>query len=190
VDIGAFELQRPPCLVGNTVTINAGAAQRSRVTSVKVDFDQIVTLPVNAADAFQLKRQNDGLLVALIANVTTDSATHVELTFAGALSEFGSLADGRYTLTVFAAKVTNSYGSLDGDCNSVGGDDFVLTSSGTTGVFRLFGDGNGDGAVTSPDFAMFRSVFGVAGPTFDFDNNGVVNSNDFAEFRKRFGLSI
>jgi hypothetical protein len=55
-------------------------------------------------------------------------------------------------------------------------------------VHRLFGDGTGDGAVTSDDFAMFRSVFGVAGPSFDFDGNGVVNSDDFAEFRKRFGL--
>jgi len=190
-DIGAFEVQPPPpCVVGQTVIINGGDVQRSRVTSVKINFDQIVTLPISPADAFQLKRQSDNAIVALTANVTVDTATHVELTFAGAVSEFGSLEDGRYTLTIIASKVSGPGGYLDGDCNGVGGDDFVLASAGTSGVFRLFGDGDGNALVNSIDFALLRTVFGIAGPPFDFDNSGVVNSIDFAEFRKRFGLSI
>ena len=172
------------------VIINGGATQRSRVTSVTIDFDQVVTLPVNVADAFQLKRQSDNALVALTANVKSDSATHVTLTFTGALSQFGSLEDGRYTIMVLASKVSNANGKLDGDCNGIGGDDFVLASAGATGVFRLFGDSDGNAAVNSNDFAAFRTFFGLGASIFDFNNDGQTNSNDFAEFRKRFGLTI
>src|SRR5262249_56717111 len=54
-DMGAFEVQptRPPRVANQTITINGGAVQRSRVTTLQVDFDQLVTLPVNPADAFQ-----------------------------------------------------------------------------------------------------------------------------------------
>ena len=46
-----FEMQPPPSTV--TVVINDGSAQRSRITSVTVNFDQTVTLPANPADAFR-----------------------------------------------------------------------------------------------------------------------------------------
>src|SRR5262249_43717602 len=119
-DIGAFEVQMtksPPCVAGNTVTINGGAVQRSRVTSVQVVFNQIGSLPANPATAFQLKRQSDNAVVGLTAIVSTDSATHVTLAFNGVLSDFGSLQDGRYTLTITASMVSSANGQLDGDCN-------------------------------------------------------------------------
>jgi parallel beta-helix repeat protein len=191
-DIGAYESGAtpvPPPTVSDVV-INGGEAQRSRVTSVTIDFDQLVTLPANPADAFQLKRQADSALVALTVNVTNDYATHVTLTFTGALSQFGSLDDGRYTVTVFASKVSNAIGQLDGDNNGIGGDDFVLTSTGTTGVFRLFGDSDGNGTVNSADFAAFRIAFGLGASTFDFNDDSQTNSNDFGEFRKRFGIAL
>jgi len=191
-DVGAFELQplpTPP--VVNSVQINDGSAQRSRITSLIVTFSQAVTLPTNPADAFQLKR-HDGASVTLSANV---SGAVVTLTFVGGAIDNTSLADGRYDWTILANQVNG--GIFDGDNDGVAEgsptDDFVFASASTgppTNIFRLFGDSDGNGTVTSTDFAMFRTVFGVAGPIFDFDNNGVVNSNDFAEFRKRFGLSI
>jgi hypothetical protein len=191
-DVGAFELQpvAAPAKVSN-VQINDGSAQRSRVTSLTVSFSQTVTLPTNPADAFQLRR-HDGALVTLSASV---AGSVVTLTFIGGAVESNSLADGRYDLTIFANQVNG--GIFDGDNDGVAEgsptDDFVFASASTgppNNIFRLFGDSDGNGTVTSTDFAMFRTVFGVAGPIFDFDNNGVVNSNDFAEFRKRFGLSI
>lgn len=98
--------------------------------------------------------------------------------------EYGSLPDGLYQLSVISNKVIGYAGDLDGDGNGTGGDNY-------TGTFhRLFGDSDGNGTVNSSDFAVFRTVFGVAGPTFDFDGDGVVSSNDFAEFRKRFGLTL
>lgn len=190
-DIGAFEVQvLPPCVVGKTVIINGGAAQRSRVTEIKVDFDQVVSLPVPVSNAFELKRQSDNALVDLSFSVTVDTATHVKITFVTALSEFGSLQDGRYTLTIFASKVSNANGSLDGDCNGIGGDDFVLVGSPANGLFRLFGDADGNATVNSTDFGVFRTFFGLGASIFDFNGDNVTNSNDFAEFRRRFGLTI
>src|SRR5262249_28759863 len=91
-DIGAFEGEPPQVFA---VIINSGVAQRSRVTSVSVEFDSPVTLPNNAQDAFQIQRQSDGALVELTATVYAGPVTTVALTFAGKLSESGSLADGR-----------------------------------------------------------------------------------------------
>src|SRR5262249_54267956 len=51
-DIGAVETSYPPSV--RNVVINNGDPQRSRVTSVAVTFDQLVSLPANPADAFQL----------------------------------------------------------------------------------------------------------------------------------------
>src|SRR5262249_33203058 len=56
-----------PPQVGSVV-INGGAAQRSRVTQVQVNFDQIVTLPATPESAFQLMRQGDSAAVDLTAS--------------------------------------------------------------------------------------------------------------------------
>jgi hypothetical protein len=65
-----------------------------------------------------------------------------------------------------------------------------LVGTPANGLFRLFGDSDGNGTVNSTDFATFRTFFGI-GPSFsDFNNDGQTNSDDFAEFRKRFGLTI
>jgi hypothetical protein len=186
-DIGAYELQ-PPRVA--SVVINDGSAQRSRVTGLTVNFDSLVTLPALPAGAFQLQRQSDGKLVDLTANVVNTTTTSVTFTFNGALSEFGSLQDGRYTLTAFGAQVSNFVGSLDGNGDSVPGDDYVLASNGSTGVFRLFGDVNGDGTVSANDLIAFRQYFGGFLFAFDFDGDGSVSANDFLQFRLRFGGSI
>jgi len=189
--VAAKVTSTPPPKVASVV-VNDGSAQRSRVTSLKVNFDQVVTLPVNAADAFQLTRQGDGSvnLSAIAANSPTTSVT---ITFTGGSVDFSSLADGLYTLTVFASKVSSLGGPLDGDGNGVGNDDYVLVGTTSAGpkLFRLFGDGTGDATVNSDDFSMFRGQFGLAGPSiFDFNENNQTNSDDFAEFRKRFGISL
>jgi hypothetical protein len=188
-DIGAFELQAPRVV---NVQINDGTAQRSRVTSVQIVFDQVVSLPANPADAFQLKRQSDSMLVGLTAGVANGSSTTVTLTFAGALSESGSLADGRYTLTISAATVSSSSGQLDGNGDGIGGDDYVLVGSPGTApnLFRLYGDVTGDGTVSADDFVVFRQYFGGYLFAFDFDGDGSVSASDFIQFRLRFGGSI
>jgi len=193
-DMGAFEIQPPPpppLIAGQTATVNEGATHRSRVTSVRVDFTQVVNLPAIPENAFQLQRQSDNGLVALTASIFNDTATHVTLTFNGALSEFGSLEDGLYTLTVFSSKVSNANGNLDGNGDGASGDDFVLVgNTATNKLFRLFGDADGNATVNSEDFAVFRSFFGIGPSFFDFQNDSQTNSDDFAEFRKRFGVTL
>jgi subtilisin-like proprotein convertase family protein len=178
----------PPVRV-SSVLINDGAQQRSRVTQVRVNFDQLVSLPANPADAFQLRRVSDSALVGLTATVINTTTTSVLLTFNGALSQFGSLADGRYTLTVLAAQVGNTHGQLDGDGNGIAGDDFTFGDA--QGLFRFFGDANGDRHVDIADFALLSGTFNLnSGQTgflayFDFNNDGQIDIADFGQFSIR-----
>ncbi len=175
------------------VQVNDGSDQRSRVTSVSVTFDSIVTLPGTPAAAFQLVRNSDNAPVNLNASVNNSgSGTLVTLDFTGGPLDFGSLSDGTYTLTVLAAQVNG--GNFDGNGDLTPGDNYTLVGNATNKLFRLFGDINGDGTVDgSTDFAQFGAVFGtsVAGSPFDFDANGVIDgSTDFAQLGARFGLTI
>jgi hypothetical protein len=194
-DIGAYELQAaaPPATV-SAVVVNDGSAQRSRVTSLKVGFDQVVSFSGAPAAAFQLKRQSDNAVVTLSAAVdNTGPGTLATLTFSGTSAvDFGSLADGRYTLTIDADQVSNANGKLDGDGNGTGGDDYVLVGApgAAPNLYRLFGDSDGDGDVDASDFGAFRSAFGGSNPTFDFDGDGDVDASDFGAFRQRFGSSV
>jgi subtilisin-like proprotein convertase family protein len=185
------QTQHQPVKVASVV-VNNGDPQRSRVTQVQVNFDQLVTLPANPANAFQLKRQSDNAVIGLTASVTNTTTTSVTLTFSGPTTEFTSLADGRYTLTVSASQVSNSFGQLDGNGDGVAGDDYTLIGAPGTApsLFRLFGDITGDGSVNANDFILFRQYFGGYIFAFDFDGDNAVAASDFTQFRLRFGGSI
>jgi len=190
-DIGAVETAYAPAV--RIVTVNDGSAQRSVVTKLSVTFDQIVTLPASPADAFQLKRASDNQIVALSAAVNQGATTSVTLTFTGGPLNGASLADGRYTLTVFAGQVSNANGVLDGNADGTGGDDYVQVGgpSSPSKLFRLFGDADGDGDVDGTDFAAFRDAFGSSSNlAFDSDGDGDVDAVDFGQFRQRFGSSV
>jgi CSLREA domain-containing protein len=178
-----------------TVQINDGSAQRSRVTSVTVTFIEPVAFAGPPAAAFSLT--GPGGLVNLAVDLSASSTieTVAKLTFSGPNSEYGSLKDGRYTLTIAAAQVTDLAGNpLDGNSDGIGGDDYVLASAAApnppTNIFRLYGDINGDGTVSASDFNVFRQYFGGFLFGFDFDNDGAVAASDFIQFRLRFGGSI
>src|SRR5207253_806127 len=102
LDIGAVELQQPARVT--SVVVNNGAAQRSRVTSVTVTFNTVVTFAGSPASAFRLTRTGPGAPadVTLAVDLTGGTAlqTVARLTFSGSLTEFGSLSDGNYALTV------------------------------------------------------------------------------------------
>jgi len=177
---------RPPLLL--SVAVNDGSVQRSMVKSITVTFNQVVTLDVGA---FVL-RSAAGSVVGLNQAVSVENGqTVVTLTFTGADIVGGSLADGRYVLTVVSNRVRDSLGNpLDGDADGQPGGDNVAS------LFRLFGDVNGDGAVNGLDVAAFRTAFGssAADPTFraflDFNGDGAINGLDLAAFRSRFGTVL
>src|SRR5262249_28448482 len=130
-------------------------------------------------------RQSDDQPVTLTAVATSNTVT---LTFAGGPVNGMSLADGRYTLSVFASKINAGWFDGNGDGNP--GDDYILVGTPANGLFRLFGDSNGDGTVSGTDFLAFRLAFLGNNVTFDFDSDGQVTGSDFLQFRLRFLQSV
>ncbi len=180
------------------VEVNDGSTQRSRVTSLSVAFNSVVTFATTPAAAFTLRRTSDNAAVTFAASVgTVNGVTVVTLTnFDGAGAEFGSLADGRYTLTALASQISAGGRQLDGNNDGTLGDDYVLAGSTANGLYRLYGDANGDGTVNAFDFSQFRNAFGSStGQTayldwLDFNGDGVINAFDFSQFRNRFGGGV
>jgi hypothetical protein len=167
------------------------------VRSLTVTFDMAVTFAGgNVTGAFTLTR-NGGGAVGFTATATLDAFNRTVVTlnaFTGAETAFGSLNDGRYTLTALASAISANGIALDGAGTGTPGSNYVLTDTG--GLFRFYGDINGDQIVNGLDFGSFRSAFGTAtgdanfNAAFDYNNDGVINGLDFAQFRIRFGTTL
>ncbi len=176
-----------PAMVSN-IQVNGGATQRSMVTSLKIAFNSNVSFSGSPAAAFTLVNQKTSNATTLSA-VVDGTGTAVTLSFTGGSIDLGgSLADGRYTLTILANQFTGM--GFDGNGDSTAGDDYVLIGTPANGLFRLFGDNDGDGGVSASDFIQFRLALGGSSVSFDFDNDGSVAAIDFIQFRLRFGGSI
>jgi hypothetical protein len=189
-----------PAVTG--VTVNGGAAQRSRVTTVTVVFNSTVdNALVTSAGAFTLQQTDTGFPAFTLTNAagggivaaaaTVGSHTEVTLTFTGTTGvESGSLADGRWKLTTDKNFVRGSVGGAFMAANDVN----------PTAVWRLFGDGNGDRTVDSTDFNQFGAAFGLSNPApgyaaaaaagFDWNADGTIDSTDFNKFGGNFGLTL
>jgi autotransporter-associated beta strand protein len=182
--------RRANVIVTNT-RINDGSAQRSRLTSLTVTFSDPVTFSITPATAFTLVRNSDGAVETFNATATVmNGVTVVTLdNFSGNATQFGSLADGRYTLTALASQISFFGEPLDGNGNGTAGDNFTFND--TQGLFRFFGDINGDRHVDIADFGLFSSTFNLStGQTgfiaaFDFNNDGHIDIADFGQFSIR-----
>lgn len=190
-DIGAYEVQHAPTIAN--VIINDGSAQRSRITSMTVQFSTLMLPSAMPASSFVLEKMAGGSAVGAVTLAVDLSPSLVgqtiaKLTFSGPLTEYESLVDGQYRLTVLAATMADASGqTLDGNGDGAMGDNYVSAAG---SIYRLYGDVNGDGAVANSDFNMLRAWFGGASQAFDFDADGSVSANDFSQFRLRFGASI
>jgi hypothetical protein len=179
-----------------STTVNGGAVQRSRVTSLQVTFSTQVTFAGATNSAFTLTRASDGAAVLFTATPTVvNGVTVVSFSaFNGAATEFGSLADGRYTLSAFAGQISAGGRQLDGNGDGTAGDDYTFGDA--QGLFRLYGDMNADRTVNGLDLAAFRTAFGTASgnPAYDsaldFNGDGAINGLDLASFRTRFGTVL
>src|SRR4029453_2170210 len=95
--------------------------QRSRVTTINVTFSAQVTFASTPGAAFTLTRNGGGAVLFTATSNVVGGVTVVTLNgFSGAETEFGSLRDGRYTLTVLANQV--SVGGVNMASNFVYGD--------------------------------------------------------------------
>jgi hypothetical protein len=175
-----------------SVVLNDGSAQRSLVTSVTVTFSTQVEV---AAGAFTLAQAGNGDVSSLLHVATAllaDGRTVATLTFAGSGITAGSLADGRYTLTIHGILVTDHQlgAALDGDGDGMVGGDRVDR------FFRLYGDVNGDARIDNTDrtafLAAYRSRKGMASYHwyFDYNGDGLVDSIDCYQFLNRYGTAV
>src|SRR5205823_13686302 len=119
---------------------NDGSAQRSRVTVLTVTFSAQVTFATTPSAAFTLTRNSDGAAVAFSATAgVVGGVTVVTLGgFGGGAAQFGSLADGRYTLTALAGQVSAGGQALDGNGDGTPGDDYAFGDA--QGLFRFYGE--------------------------------------------------
>jgi hypothetical protein len=194
IDIGAFESTIPKVVNSQ---INGGAVQRSKVTSLTITFSQIVSLDAGAFSVL-MKGAGGGLVNYSVSTVIVNNRTIATLTFSGTRSEFGSLKDGDYTLTIDATKVHNAAAgtNLDGDRNGLSGGNYQFGAAAADRFFRLYGDSDGDRDVDNIDFARFRTTIGMSAPVagflayFDFDGDGDVDNLDFARFRLRMASTM
>jgi hypothetical protein len=170
------------------VRINDGSAQRSRVTSLTVTFSAQVTFAGTVGAAFTLTRNGGGAVGGFTATSgVVGGVTVVTIAaFTGAETQFGSLADGRYTLTALASQISANGQPLDGDGDGQPGGDYHFGDA--QGLFRFYGDINGDRHVDIADFGLFSLA--IFNPTnynaaFDFNNDGVIDIADFGQFSLR-----
>ena len=114
------------------------------VTHLTLTFSGVVTI---GGDAFRLSATTAGRgRGRLIAGRRRPDDRDPDLRRERA-SWRGSLADGRYTLTVLADRIHDATGqALDGDGDGSPGGDYV------DHLFRLFGDADGDGDVDNKDY--------------------------------------
>lgn len=208
--LGMFTVSLAPPTVTN-LQIDDGTAQRSMVRKLVITFSEAVTFSGALTNAISLNRvtaPNEQAGVTGLVNLTavqSGSGSIVTVQFAtlganpvdavadGGFSGKGpSLPDGRYVLTLDATQITsNSSGfNLDGDNNATPGGNYVTPSapgSPPTGIFRFFGDINGDGAIDGAnDFAFFKPTFQSVNEYEDYNNDGGVGANDFTQFKSRF----
>lgn len=163
------------------VSVNDGEVQRSMVTRVTVTFDQVVTL-----DSGAITVRNLGDLSPVGVRVTTavvNGRTVATVTFNNWDVVGGSLADGRYQLTVNGAQVRNATGG-------------VMAGGRTESFHRLFGDLNGDRAFDRPARSQIVPLLGSSRGSpaylaaFDFDSNGLIDKSDELQIIRRWGKVV
>src|SRR5205823_4324856 len=157
-----------------------------------VTFNAPVSFATTPGAAFTLTRNSDGAAVTFTATANiVGGVTVVTLNnFGGAAAQFGSLADGRYTLTALAGQISAGGLALDGNGDGTPGDDYTFGDP--QGLFRFYGDANGDRRVDVADLGAFAGTYlrstgdpGYLG-YFDFSADGRVDVADLGQFASRY----
>jgi hypothetical protein len=168
-----------PVLTG--YQIDDGTVQRSMIRKITLNFDQPV-----AMDAADLVLKLNGSAVPDVTielSAAGSLATQYVLTFTGLGTAAGSLKDGRYELVLNGVSISNASGT-------------TMSTSPSFTFNRLFGDVDGNRAVTFNDFLVLQNAFnttaGGAGfvSGLDFDSNSVIDFDDFLAMQNNFGAIV
>jgi lysophospholipase L1-like esterase len=160
------------------VLVNDGAAQRSKVSTIRVEFDGEVEID---RDAVSLVPVGGGEAVSIWWTTRVENGRTL-LTIDLSCLPGGSLADGRYTLTVRGSGVRANGQAMAAD--------FV------TSVHRLYGDATGDATVDAADRAAFDAAFGSCWESsnyadfLDVDGDGFVWLSDLEAFEANYGRQV
>src|SRR5262249_60978356 len=98
--------------------------------------------------------------------------------------------DGPYPLTALASQMSGPGGQRAGDGDGQPGGNYSFGDA--QGLFRFYGDANGDRHVDIADFALFSNSFNSStGQTnylayLDFNGDGHIDIADFGQFSIRF----
>jgi hypothetical protein len=155
--------------------VDDGTVQRSRVKTLTVTFNEVVTI---ADGAFVVKDGDGSVIPATLATEIVSGRTGATLTFSGV-----SLNDGDYQLIILAEKITDSGGSyLNGDAH----DDAIFD------FYRFFGDLDGDRDVDGLDYFKLRDAVRLSEylAYLDADGDGDIDAYDVAQFRLRYGRRL
>ena len=184
---------------GVALNREAGQTQRSRITSVDVEFDGLVQID---AGAFELRMRDDGGVVDTAFTLATNLSgkSVATLTFSGPRTRglAAALVDGNYQLTIATSKIRRlgTELSLDGNGDGLQGGDYVFGTAATDNFFSLFGDSDGDRDVDGQDYGRFGLTLlksqgdAAFNPTFDSDGDGDVDGQDYGRFGRRFMKSL
>ncbi len=171
-----------------SIVINDGQSQRSRVDRLTVTFNGEVETTENA---FSVRdRATDQQVDLSLAIDLQDGKTIATLTFlpgpavATAATGLHSLRDGNYELTIVGSLVTSGRLGMD--------DDATFGDQASDAFFRYYGDTDGDRDVDGQDYGRFGLTF-LRSPTddgfrsdLDSDGDNDVDGQDYGRFGRRF----
>ncbi len=161
----------------NSAGQTTAGTQRSMVQDVVYTFSSPVTIP-NASAAFTVvgTGPNAGTAPATLSAtaVPGSNGTQWAVTLTGgAAGALGSIANGEYSITINASAV---FAVADGTTQ--------LAAGRTDQFYRLFGDINGDEAVSAIDNLQLKKAISTYNPAFDSNADGQVTASDNLAFKK------
>jgi len=179
------------------VVISDGESQRSMLREIDVTLPGDVQIDVDA-DAFSIVNRDD-ISISPDVSFTTElvnGSTVATLTFSDPdltdpdlINASGSLPDGNYELTINGDLIDNAQGiAFDADGDGTPGGELVIGDQVEDGLYRFFGDSDGDRDTDGIDaFLLIGTIFVSADEPnfngiFDFDGDDDVDGIDAFPF--------
>ena len=158
--------------------ISGGQAQRSIVNSLTLTFSTEIFVQPNLITLTNTSNNSTAPLSMTVGNDRKSLNIFYGENFAVART----LADGNYELVVPQDAITQARSNLPLAQE--------VRLGATDGLFRLFGDLNGNGTIDELEVDTFNQAFGSSigsnlyNPDLDEQNDGIIGDDDLASFRK------